>query len=771
MTRIYEIEGLNCSHCAIKIEDRLKEKYDSVNLNFTRKKLIIDSNEKIADGEVSSIIDEIESGVSIRELLDKETIEKQLFLKNLNCSSCAQKIVDKINNEDNVNRADFDIITGKLNLEYDSLPENFIERISEICNMYESGVEVLENREEKVRKSVFSDAMKANVRISSIGVLIFIGAILFNGDEIIKTGLFILAYLLVGGDIVKKAFSNILRGQFLDENFLMTIATFGAFGLGENIEAVAVMLFYKIGEAFQDIAVNKSRRDIKSLLDLKSESANLIDANGKIIRVVPEKLKLNDIVVIKKGEKIPTDGVIVDGESIFDTSSLTGESVGRVFRKGDEVLSGYINTGKIVEMKVMKEYKNSAVYKILDMVENASSKKSDTEKFITKFAKYYTPIVVGVALLLAAIPTFMYGFDYGSEWIKRALIFLVVSCPCALVVSIPLGYFAGIGKSSKQGILIKGSNYLDILGGVKTIVFDKTGTLTKGVFKVTNISVFDEEYDEDAIIEYAAYAEYYSNHPIADAIRKSYGKTIGKDEIFDHEDIDGKGTLCKYKSDVIAVGNMKMMNQLSIAASEIKSIGTLVYVAVNGKLIGVVEIADEIKAGIENTIKDLKKLGVSKTVMLTGDHGETAKNVSEKIGIDEYYSDLLPQDKVEIFEEIQNSTKGKVAFVGDGINDAPVLARSDVGISMGSLGQDAAVEASDVVLVKDEINAVAKGIKISKYTKSIVKQNIVLALGIKFIVLGLSTIGLANMWMAIFADVGVSLLAVLNSTRILKGNY
>ena len=619
--------------------------------------------------------------------------------------------------------------------------------------------------------------MKKRLRKIIIAAIIFLIAVLIdkinvvNIDEnilsITQIILYVLSYLIVGFEVVKKAVNNIFHGEFFDENFLMTIATIGAFVIREFPEAVAVMLFYQIGEYFQSYAVKKSRKSIASLMNIRPDYANL-KVNGNIEKKSPEEIKIGDTIVVKPGEKVPLDGVVMDGKSMIDTSALTGESVPREFKTKDTILSGCINLNGVLEIKVEKEFGESTVSKILELVENATNKKAKTENFITKFSKYYTPIVVFLALIIAIIPPIISKTDM-LDWIYRALTFLVVSCPCALVISVPLSFFSGIGSASKKGILVKGSNYLELLSKTEIVVFDKTGTLTEGVFAVQEI-VNKKEYDPKELLELSAYCESYSNHPISLSIQKAYGKEINKNRIIKTEEIAGKGIISKIDNKEVACGNIKLMKELDLKnVKEIDEIGTVIHVAINKQYAGYILISDKIKADSKKAIQDLKKAGVKKTVMLTGDNKEVAEKVNKEIKLDEVYSELLPVDKVSKVEELlkNKSEESKLAFIGDGINDAPVLARADIGIAMGGLGSDAAIEAADIVIMTDEPSKIATAMKISRKTLKIVYQNIIFALIIKIGVLILSAFGLTSMWVAVFADVGVTVLAVLNSFRAL----
>ena len=600
-----------------------------------------------------------------------------------------------------------------------------------------------------------------------ISLILFLIAMIINFDnELINKGIFIIAYIIVGLEIVRKALRNIFRGKVFDENFLMTVATIGAFGIGEFPEAVAVMLFYQVGELFQSYAVDKSRKSIASLMDIRPDYAN-IEKDGKVLKVDPDDVKIGDIIIIKPGEKVPLDGIVIEGNTSLDTKALTGESLPREVTPGDEILSGSINISGLVKVKVSKEYGESTVSKILDLVENASSKKSKSENFITKFAQYYTPIVVIIAVLLVVVPVIFFGGEF-SDWIYRALSFLVVSCPCALVISIPLSFFGGIGGASKMGILIKGSNYLEAIASTEIIVFDKTGTLTEGTFEVQKVNA--KEIDENDLVEIAAYAECYSNHPISLSIKRAYGKQIDKSKIKSTEELSGRGIVAIINGKNVLVGNEKLLNENNIEFEKNNDVGTILYVAIDKKYVGNIVIADKIKEDAKDSIMSLKKSNIKQAVMLTGDRKAVGENVAGILGIDKVYTELLPDGKVEKVEELlkEKSEKGKLAFVGDGINDAPVLALADIGIAMGGLGADSAIEAADIVLMTDEPSKIVDTIRLSKKTMKIVKENIIFAISIKVLVLILSAIGISTMWEAVFADVGVSIIAILNALRVLN---
>ena len=605
---------------------------------------------------------------------------------------------------------------------------------------------------------------KEIIKILTSFVLFLVALLMPIDNQIIKIAIYVIAYLVVGFEVLKEAIENIFKGEVFDENFLMAIATIGAFAIGEYPEAVTVMLLYQVGETFQDYAVDNSKKSIENLMNIRPDFANVLRENAEI-KVNPEEIKVGEIIIVKPGEKIPLDGKIIDGESMLDTTALTGESVPRKANPGDNVFSGCINQTGLLRIQVTKEFGESTVSKILNLVENAEDKKSKSENFITKFAKYYTPVVVILAVIIAIVPPIIIKEANFTEWLYRALSFLVVSCPCALVISIPLSFFAGIGGASKIGVLIKGGNYLEALANVNTVVFDKTGTLTKGVFEVQKVEEVGAPKQD--IIKYSAYAENYSNHPIAVSIKKAYNEKIDEKLISDINEISGKGISVKIENKQVLVGNEKLMQENNIEYTKCNEIGTVVYVSIENKYSGYILISDEIKEDSFKAIKELKD-NKKQTIMLTGDKKEVGEDVAKKLGIDKVYTELLPDGKVKKVEELIKQKNGTLAFVGDGINDAPVLALSDIGIAMGGLGSDAAIEAADIVIMTDEPSKVNKAIKISKKTMRIVKQNIVFAISIKALVLILSAVGITTMWEAVFADVGVSVIAVLNAIRILK---
>ena len=720
--------------------------------------------------------------------------ECMLSIEGLDCPNCAAKVERKINTLEGIKEATVDFLGKKIiiltdEIFGDKISENKLaELIQAEVDKIEDGVKVLAlkaNTKENSNSQKEEDTGKIKKKLLIGGILFLLGIFVPKSLLIPKFTIFLISYFIIGGNVLLSAFKNIWNGQVFDENFLMAIATVGAFAIGEYPEGVAVMLFYQLGELFQGIAVNNSRKSIVSLMDIRPDYANIKVEKG-IKKVLPEKIKVGEIIVVKPGEKVPLDGKIVKGASTFDTSALTGESLPREAKAGDDVLSGFINKNGLIEIQVAKVFSESTVSKILYLMENAGSKKSKTENFITKFARYYTPVVVITALILAIFPPLLIQGATFSDWIYRALIFLVVSCPCALVISIPLGFFGGIGGASKHGILIKGTNYLEILNNLESVVMDKTGTLTKGIFKVTevnaenNIKINDfennkTELTKPLLLKYAAHIEKFSNHPIAQSIVLEYENSESKvDEnvVKDFEEISGFGVKVNINNHQFLAGNSKLMDLKNIKFEKNRNLGTVIYFAADGKYIGNILISDEVKEDSASAIKGMKENGVKEIVMLTGDNEAIGKNIAEKLGIDKVFTELLPDEKVEKLEEIykSKSEKGKVAFVGDGINDAPVLARADLGIAMGGAGSDAAIEAADVVIMNDEPSKIVTAIKIAKKTKEIVWQNITIAFAVKIIVMILGLFGDATMWEAVFADVGVALLAVLNATRVLRYN-
>ena len=720
------------------------------------------------------------------------TNEIKLYLKGLDCANCANKIENKVNKLESVEEA---VLNFSLSLLIVSLKENSdVNRVEEeiktivsklvIVSKYNNNIKEkknvctseccsghahdIEEKHEESHDHDHSEGISLRDKVSlAIGFILFAIAIFIGEEKSYVPYIYALSYVLVGGKVVLSAIRNIFRGQVFDENFLMTVATLGAFAIGNHPEGVAVMIFYEIGELFQSYAVNRSRKSISSLMDIRADYANLI-TDGEEKKVDPSEIKIDDIIVIKPGERVPLDGIVIEGNSSLDTSALTGESLPRNIELNDEILAGVINLTGVIRVKVTKEFGESTVSRILELVQNASSKKAQTEKFITKFARYYTPVVVLSAVALAIIPPLVVEGALFSDWVYRALIFLVVSCPCALVVSIPLGLFAGIGGASKNGVLIKGGNYLEALKDVETVVFDKTGTLTKGVFKVVKINT--NNIEESELLRIAATGESFSNHPIAQSILKAYGNEVDKSIISNYEEISGNGIKVNIDNKEVLLGNYKLMNSNGIKYNNSKEIGTVVHVVVEGEYKGSIVIADEVKEDSKEAIEMLKKIGVKKCVMLTGDNKKVAEKIAEELGLDEVYAELLPTDKVVMVEKLlkEKSEKGKLAFVGDGINDAPVLARADVGVAMGGIGSDAAIEAADVVLMRDNPSSLVDAIEIGRKTNRILWQNIIFSLGVKIAVLIPAAIGIANMWEGVFADVGVTLIAVLNSMRALR---
>jgi Cd2+/Zn2+-exporting ATPase len=701
-------------------------------------------------------------------------MEKTYLLKGLECADCAAKIEGEVKGLDCVSSASVNFMSGKLQVTVrDGHLSHVKERIQELVHKFESDVTVEEYDNDKRRDDTRDHDKEGKFELAKLiagGAMFAMGLLITNLLTVnlyVTLTVFILGYLILGGEIVFRALKNIARGKVFDENFLMSVATIGAFIIGEYPEAVAVMLFFQVGEYFQGLAVRRSKKSITDLMDIRPDFANVI-RNGEPLKVSPNTVAFGEIILVKPGEKIPLDGVIVKGEAMLDTMALTGESVPRSTKPGDTVLSGCINLNGVLLVEVTKTFGESTVAKIIDLVENAGSKKAPTENFITTFSRYYTPVVVALAALIATIPPLFFG-GLWADWVNRGLIFLVISCPCALVVSIPLGFFGGIGGAAKKGVLVKGGNYLEALNNLDIVVFDKTGTLTKGVFKVTSVQPA-EEFSESELLALAAKAEAFSNHPIAQSILYAFDGEIEKDGLTDYNEIAGHGISVRSDGKTILAGNQKLMNREGIAFTESTNIGTKIYIAIDNTFAGCIVISDEVKADSAQAIAALKAKGVRKTIMLTGDNQQIAEAIAEKLRVDEVFAGLLPGQKVEIVELLdgQKRAKGKLAFVGDGINDAPVLARADIGIAMGGLGSDAAIEAADVVLMTDEPSKLAEAIDIARFTKRIVWQNIILALGVKALFLLLGAVGVASMWEAVFADVGVSLLAVMNTMRIEK---
>ena len=805
----YKVNGLDCANCTQKLEDSLnkKEEINDCVISFATGMMTFESEYDIDDHELLSFMQSIEDEVTIENLLSNithhehheehkhdfehehhdecgchhehdhdccghehhhhdhecgcghhhEHVEDHRELTNaikynivgLDCANCASKVETEIKKQSYIDDAVVNFSTQKLMVKAKNDPQ-LLDKLQAVVDSVEEGVTLSKEDDKKEYNKPKLFNLKENIELVE-GIIIFIGAHLFTGG--FSTFLYLFAYLLIGYKVILKAIKNIGR-----KNFLMCLATFGAIALGDYSEAIAVMLFYAIGEIFQGYAVNKTRSSISSLMDIKSEYATIVK-DEQMIQVTPEEVNVGDTIVVKVGEKVPLDGKVINGNSMLDTASLTGESVPRRVEVGDEVLSGVVNLNDILYIEVTKHYADSTVSRIIDLVENSASKKAKIEKFITRFAKVYTPTVVGLAILLLIVPMIILPNQSFYTWLYRACTFLVVSCPCALVISVPLGLYAGIGKASALGVLVKGGNYLELLKDIDTVVFDKTGTLTKGEFEVVETS-------NDDLLEIGAYGEYMSNHPIARSIVKAYGKEIDSSRIEDFKEIAGKGLTVVIDHQHYYLGNEKYFKELNLSVLQPEKIGTMVHIACGDQYLGYIVVADVIKESTIPGIQDLKKAHVKQTVMLTGDHSTVANDIAKRTGIDQVYSDLLPQDKVSQLENLM-SDEHVVAFVGDGINDAPVLARSDIGIAMGGVGSDVAIEAADVVLMSDDITAIAKAIDVSHYTNFILKENVTFTLIIKIGVLILTLFGLTNMWMGVFADVGVTLIAICNSMKIL----
>lgn len=777
------LQGLECANCASKIEMEVNKisGVNFANINFATKILTVEmkSNEDV-ENTISLIrhaVNKYEPDVIMSEKKIDRIDKRIIVLMGLNCANCASIIENRAKNITGVGSAHLDFVSKRLVLEIENKGEfdRIFDEVKHIVksvepdvslNVIEDGT-VHEYHVEKVRLKEKNFKKGELIQIIS-GVILFAAASVFPIPSVVKDILFLVSFLLSGWKVLFRAGKNITRGRVFDENFLMSVATIGAFSIKQFPEGAAVMLFYRVGEFIQGIAVNRSRKSISQLMDIRPDYANL-KSDGDIRKVSPQEVRIGDTILVKPGEKIPLDGRVVEGESLVDTSALTGEPVPRAVKEGDEVLSGCINKNSILTVSVTREFEESTVSKILDLVQNASSRKSPTENFITKFARYYTPAVVTVAALIAVLPPLLIRGALFSQWVYRALIFLVVSCPCALVISIPLGFFGGIGCASRKGILVKGSSYLEALDNAGIVVFDKTGTLTKGTFDVAEI-MCEEGFTKDELMEYAAYAECYSSHPIAESIKRAYGREIDKDRIRSYDDISGLGIKARVLDRCLLAGNKKLMDCENITMQEADASGSIVYIAVDGVYAGYIVVSDTIKKDSPAAVKGLKKAGVKRVVMLTGDRSTAAKKVSEEIGIDEVYPELLPDGKVEKMEEIikDKPQNKKLVFVGDGVNDAPVLARADIGVAMGALGSDAAIEAADIVIMDDMPSKLVTAIRIAARTKKIVMQNIIFALSVKAVVLLLGALGMAAIWEAVFADVGVTVIAVINSMRALR---
>ena len=783
VTKVYLLKGLDCPNCSAKIEKEVGELggVASSTVNLMNQTLTVQAGTSVATSlldTVTTIVHSHEPDVEVSEKTEP-AVTKVYLLKGLDCPNCSAKIEKEVGELDGVTSSTVNLMNQTLTVQAGtSVAASLLDTVTTIVHSHEPDVEVSEKQLEATapvkkdeKAAVYNDEDKKRTIRLAVGAVVYaIGmalTVFAKLPTLAELAFLIVAYVILGWDVVWQAVKNITRGQVFDEHFLMSVSTIGAFAIGEYPEAVAVMLFYQVGEFFQSLAVKRSRKSISDLMDICPDSAT-VKRNGVLQVVSPESVAVGEIIVVKPGEKIPLDGIVVDGESMLDTKALTGESVPRSIRKGDEALSGCINQSGLLTLKVTKSFGESTVSKIIDLVENASARKAPTENFITTFARYYTPVVVGMAAVLAIIPPLVLGGGW-SEWLRRGFVFLIVSCPCALVISIPLTFFGGIGAASKRGVLVKGSNYLEALNKVSVVVFDKTGTLTKGVFEVANI-IPAAGYQKEQVLEYAAQAESYSNHPIAKSILATYGKPIDQKQFSGFEEISGRGISVMVQGKKVLAGDSKLMESEKIAYAACDAAGTKFYVAADGSYVGCILIADEVKPDSKCAIAELKKIGVEKTVMLTGDDERIGKSVADELGLDAYYAQLLPDQKVEKLEMLDKQKRqgSKLAFVGDGINDAPVLARADVGIAMGGLGSDAAIEAADVVLMTDEPSKLVEAIDVAKATKRIVMQNIVIALGIKSVFLVLGALGMAGMWEAVFGDVGVTIIAVLNAMRILK---
>lgn len=756
------LNNLNCPNCSAKIEQKVKEQaeFKNVMFNFVNKKMTMDSqlSEEETLSKVKGIVDSIEDGVDTVLNGTTNLNKVVLVLNNLNCPNCSAKIEQKVKEQEEFENVVFNFVNKKMTLDSKLSEQDTLAKVKGIVDSIEEGVDTVldENKKAEVKKTKESDFGKKAIARIIVGVVLMGGGIALNSSfGFLSEILFVLAYVVFGYDVVIKAVKNILKGDFFDENFLMSLATICAFVIGEWTEAVAVMLFYQVGEYFQSMAVDKSQKSIKGLLEIKADSVT-VERNGEVQAIAPEEINIGDTIVVKAGEKVCVDGVITKGDSSFDMKALTGESVPVEKKQGDTVLSGSINTGAVIYMKAQKRFEDSTVARIIEMVENATANKSKTENFITKFAKIYTPVVVFLAVALTVLPTIVVG-DF-QQWLSRALVFLVASCPCALVLSVPLTFFSGIGAVSKKGALVKGSTYLQTLSGLNTLVVDKTGTITKGEFTVV------ETDGKDDVMKVAASLERFSNHPIAQAIVKSYkGDYIDFDTT---EELAGYGLMGVKDGDKYFVGSQRLMERENVALNNTKY---NIYVSKNNEYYGAIKAEDTIKPDSSKAIADLKALGVNEIVMLTGDKQDIAEEIGEKAGVTKVYAGLLPQGKVEKVEEIYSKNNNAVVgAVGDGINDAPVLARADVGIAMGGIGSDAAIEAADIVIMNDELSKLPIAIKYARMTMKTVKENVWFALGVKAIVLILAALGYANMWLAVFADVGVALLAILNATKVMR---
>lgn len=805
------VEGLDCANCAQKIEDKINklQGVTEATVNFATMSIFVNSDldENDIISNIQKIANQVEDGITIlpskkrlvkdnglqhehhhshdscecghnhdkeeegacelphdyQHVEDRELVGDAITIsiQGLDCANCAMKVETKINQMNTIKNAVVNFSTQTLLVQTNTKVDTntLVDELQKVVDNVEDGVTLSIKKGITIVQKPKLFSFKENWDLAlGIGLLI-VG--IFLDEKSYSFAIYLASYFISGYKVLWKAIKNIARGEIFDENFLMCVATIGALAIGEYSEAVAVLLFYSVGEIFQSYAVNKTRSSISSLMDIKSEYANVV-VGDDVIKKDPEDVQIGDFILVKVGEKVPLDGRVYKGKSTLDTSSLTGESLPRNVQEQDDILAGVVNLTDILYIKVTKAYEDSAVSKILELMENAASKKAPMERFITRFAKIYTPTVVVLAILLAIVPMLIFKDAVFSDWLYRALTFLVVSCPCALVISIPLGLYAGLGKASKIGVLIKGGNYLELLKDVNTVVFDKTGTLTQGRFEVVEIN------GNDNLLMYGAYGEYFSNHPIGKSIVTSYKKEIDASRIKDFKEIAGKGITVTIDNQKVALGNQGFMESLAIKVVEPSTIGTIVHIAINGEYAGNIVVADTIKETSINGVAKLKEAGIDNTVMLTGDHHNVATSIANTLGIDTVYSELLPQDKVHQVESLMKNPTCKLAFVGDGINDAPVLARANIGIAMGGIGSDAAIEAADMVLMTDDIEKIAETIEVSKKTNSILKQNVIFTLTIKIGVLLLTLFGLSDMWMGVFADVGVTLIAILNSMRILR---
>lgn len=775
------LDGLDCANCSAKIEKEVNA-LDGVeaSLNLVTRTLKLKSMTKLNENElfeqVRSIVNKHEPDVKVIDKNAPQSIEVEALLEGLSCANCAAKIEKAIQALDTVNLVSIDFVSKKLR--YTALDAKHINQIHSQIEAIVKTIEpdtqyILKPESKEMPQRAFDLKQMGQHQFNQIlrfglGLLFFALGLFIKEPPLLELSLFLVAYVIVGGNVIRKAVQGVLRKQFFSENFLMTIATTGAFIVGEYPEGVAVMLFYLVGEFFQDLAVNHSRRSIQDLMDIRPDTANLVQGD-RILSVSAESVQVKDIILVRPGEKIPLDGIIIEGSSSFDTSHLTGESMPRDVSVEDQALGGFVNLSGVIKIEVSKPFAESTVAKILDLVQNASSRKAKTEQFITRFAMIYTPVVVFGAMALAFLPPLLIPGQNLYDWFYRAMIFLVISCPCALVISIPLGFFGGVGGASKRGILVKGSNHLEALRKVKTIVFDKTGTLTEGKFSVQAIQP-QVGFTADELLRSAAYAESHSTHPIALSITKAYKGAIDLTLISNIKELAGLGISIQLENKTIHVGNHRLMDSIGlISIPKQEALGTLIHIVIDDVYAGSILIADTIKKEAKQAISDLKQMGM-RTVLLSGDLQAIANQVALDLGIDEVHAELLPQDKVTIFERLNTSNKDKIAFVGDGINDAPVLARADIGIAMGGLGSDAAIEAADIVIMNDELTQVVTALKIANKTHTIVYQNIFFALGVKAIFLVLGAFGLASMWEAVFADTGVALIAIANAMRVMHTN-